>query len=129
MVIFRENTEDVYAGFELQEGTDEARRLIEFLHENYGWSIRPDSGLGLKPISETGSKRLVRAAVEYAVRRNRKSITLVHKGNIQKFTEGAFRTWGYDVVRDEFSDVAVGWEDPREGLHRRHHAAAGADAP
>jgi isocitrate dehydrogenase len=111
MVIFRENTEDVYAGFELQEGTDEARRLIEFLHENYGWSIRPDSGLGLKPISETGSKRLVRAAVEYAVRRNRKSITLVHKGNIQKFTEGAFRTWGYDVVRDEFSDVAVGWDD------------------
>jgi isocitrate dehydrogenase len=111
MVIFRENTEDVYAGLELQEGTDEARRLIEFLHENYGWSIRPDSGLGLKPISETGSKRLVRAAVEYAVRRNRKSITLVHKGNIQKFTEGAFRTWGYDVVRDEFSDVAVGWDD------------------
>jgi isocitrate dehydrogenase len=111
MVIFRENTEDVYAGLELQEGSEEVRRLIEFLRENYGWEIRSDSGIGIKPISETGSKRLVRAAVNYAVRRGRKSVTLVHKGNIQKFTEGAFRTWGYDVVRDEFADVAVGWDD------------------
>jgi isocitrate dehydrogenase len=111
MVIFRENTEDVYAGLELQEGTDEARRLIEFLQDSYGWTIRADSGVGIKPISETGSKRLVRAAIEYAVRRHRSSVTLVHKGNIQKFTEGAFRTWGYDVVRDEFADVAVGWDD------------------
>ncbi|MGH9303128.1 MAG: NADP-dependent isocitrate dehydrogenase [Acidimicrobiales bacterium] len=111
MVIFRENTEDVYAGFEVEEGTDEARRLIAVLAKNYGWEIRPDSGIGIKPISETGSKRLVRAAMEYAIRRGRRSVTLVHKGNIQKFTEGAFRSWGYEVVRDEFSDVAVAWED------------------
>jgi isocitrate dehydrogenase len=111
MVIFRENTEDVYAGFELQEGTDEVRRLIEFLHDAFGWTIRPDSGIGIKPVSETGSKRLVRAALAYAVKHNRTSVTLVHKGNIQKFTEGAFRTWGYEVVRDEFADVAVGWDD------------------
>jgi isocitrate dehydrogenase len=111
MVIFRENTEDVYAGKELQEGTPEVKRLIEFLHEQYGWDIRPDSGIGIKPISITGSKRLVRAAVQYAVNRGRKSVTLVHKGNIQKFTEGAFREWGYELVREEFSDVAVGWDD------------------
>ena len=111
MVIFRENTEDVYAGLEVQEGTEDARRLIEFLKETYGWSVRADSGIGIKPVSETGSKRLVRAALEYAVRKQRKSVTLVHKGNIQKFTEGAFRGWGYDLVRDEFADVAVGWDD------------------
>jgi len=111
MVIFRENTEDVYAGKELQEGTPEVKRLIDFLHDEYGWEIRPDSGIGIKPVSETGSKRLVRAAIEYAVRRKRSSVTLVHKGNIQKFTEGAFRNWGYELVREEFSDVAVGWDD------------------
>jgi isocitrate dehydrogenase len=111
MVIFRENTEDVYAGKELQEGTPEVKRLIEFLHDEYDWDIRPDSGIGIKPISITGSKRLVRAAVQYAVKRGRKSVTLVHKGNIQKFTEGAFREWGYELVREEFSDVAVGWDD------------------
>jgi len=111
MVIFRENTEDVYAGLELEEGTPEAKRLIEFVREAYGWEVRPDSGVGLKPISETGSKRLVRAALEYATRKGRKSVTLVHKGNIQKFTEGAFRNWGYELVRDEFSGVAVGWDD------------------
>jgi isocitrate dehydrogenase len=111
MVIFRENTEDVYAGKELEEGTPEVKRLISFLHDEYGWDIRPDSGIGIKPISETGSKRLVRAAIEYAVRRKRSSVTLVHKGNIQKFTEGAFRNWGYELVREEFSDVAVGWND------------------
>src|SRR5438309_1966526 len=86
MVIFRENTEDVYAGKELEEGTPEAKRLLEFLHDEYGWDIRPDSGIGIKPISETGSKRLVRAALKYAVDKGRKSVTLVHKGNIQKFT-------------------------------------------
>src|SRR5947209_2719528 len=111
MVIFRENTEDVYAGLEVQEGTPEVKRLIEFLHDEFGWDIRPDSGIGIKPVSITGSKRLVRAAVQYAVKRGRKSVTLVHKGNIQKFTEGAFREWGYELVRDEFSDVAVGWDD------------------
>ena len=111
MVIFRENTEDVYAGKELQEGTPEVKRLIDFLHDEYGWEIRPDSGIGIKPVSETGSKRLVRAAIEYTVRRKRSSVTIVHKGNIQKFTEGAFRNWGYELVREEFSDVAVGWDD------------------
>ena len=111
MVIFRENTEDVYAGKELEEGTPEAKRLIEFLHDEYGWDIRPDSGIGIKPVSETGSKRLVRAALNYAVEKGRKSVTLVHKGNIQKFTEGAFRDWGYELVKEEFADVAVGWDD------------------
>jgi isocitrate dehydrogenase len=111
MVIFRENTEDIYAGLEVQEGTAEAKRLIELLHEQFGWNIRPDSGIGIKPVSITGSKRLIRAAINYAVERGRKSVTLVHKGNIQKFTEGAFRSWGYDLVREEFSDVAVGWDD------------------
>ncbi len=111
MVIFRENTEDIYAGLEVEEGTPEAKRLIEMLHDEMGWNIRPDSGVGIKPISETGSKRLVRAAIEYAVSHQRKSVTIVHKGNIQKFTEGAFMNWGYELTRDEFSDVAVGWDD------------------
>ena len=111
MVIFRENTEDIYAGLELQEGTPEAKRLIELLHDEYGWHIRPDSGIGIKPVSITGSKRLIRASLNYAVRHGRKSVTLVHKGNIQKFTEGAFRNWGYDLVKEEFADVAVGWDD------------------
>jgi isocitrate dehydrogenase len=111
MVIFRENTEDIYAGLEVEEGTPEARKLIDTLHDSFGWDIRPDSGIGIKPVSMTGSKRLVRAAIEYAVERGRKSVTLVHKGNIQKFTEGAFRNWGYEVTREEFSDVAVGWDD------------------
>ncbi len=111
MVIFRENTEDVYAGLELESGTKEVAKLIGFLHDEFGWDIRHDSGIGIKPISTTGSKRLVRAAVQYAVEHGRKSVTLVHKGNIQKFTEGAFRNWGYDLVREEFADVAVGWDD------------------
>lgn len=111
MVIFRENTEDVYAGYEFEEGSENAKKLLEFLREEFGWDIRRDSGVGVKPVSETGSKRLVRAAVEYAKARNRKSVTLVHKGNIMKYTEGAFRNWGYEVVRDEFSNIAVGWDD------------------
>src|SRR6266581_778723 len=111
MVIFRENTEDIYAGLEVEEGTPEAKKLIELLHENFGWNIRPDSGVGIKPVSETGSKRLIRAAIQYAVTHARASVTLVHKGNIQKFTEGAFRNWGYELTREEFSDVAVGWDD------------------
>ncbi len=111
MVIFRENTEDVYAGMELAEGSPEVARLIAFCESEFGWTIRPDSGIGIKPVSVTGSKRLVRAALQYAVEKGRKSVTLVHKGNIQKFTEGAFRTWGYDLVREEFADVAVGWDD------------------
>jgi isocitrate dehydrogenase len=111
MVIFRENTEDVYAGKELQEGTPEAKRLLGFLHDEYGWDIRPDSGIGIKPVSETGSKRLIRAALNYAVAKGRASVTLVHKGNIQKFTEGAFRAWGYELVKEEFAATAVGWDD------------------
>ncbi len=111
MVIFRENTEDIYAGLEVEEGTPEAAKLIALLKENFGWNIREDSGIGIKPISITGSKRLIRAAIQYAVDHDRKSVTLVHKGNIQKFTEGAFRNWGYELVREEFSDVAVGWDD------------------
>jgi isocitrate dehydrogenase len=111
MVIFRENTEDVYAGKELQEGTPEARQAIKFFADTYGWEIRPDSGIGIKPISITGSKRLIRAAINYALANNRRKVTLVHKGNIMKFTEGAFRSWGYELVREEFSDVAVSWED------------------
>ena len=111
MVIFRENTEDIYAGLEVEQGTAEAKRLIQLLHDEFGWEIRPDSGVGIKPMSVTGSKRLVRAAIDYAVKHGRESVTLVHKGNIQKFTEGAFRNWGYDVTREEFADVAVTWDD------------------
>ena len=111
MVIFRENTEDIYAGMEVEAGTPEAKRMIELLHDAFGWEIREDSGIGIKPVSKTGSQRLQRAALEYAVRRNRKRVHWVHKGNIMKFTEGAFQKWGYDLVREEFSDVAVGWDD------------------
>jgi isocitrate dehydrogenase len=111
MVIFRENTEDVYAGKELEEGTEDAQKLLDFLATEFGWEIRQDSGLGLKPMSITGSKRLIRAAIRYALANGRKSVTLVHKGNIMKFTEGAFRSWGYDLVKDEFSDKAISWED------------------
>ena len=111
MVIFRENTEDVYAGKELQEGTEEAKRALEFFKESFDWDIREDSGIGIKPVSVTGSKRLIRAAIEYALANDRESVTLVHKGNIMKFTEGAFRSWGYELVKEEYSDVAVSWED------------------
>ncbi len=111
MVIFRENTEDVYAGLEVAEGTPEAAKLRAFLHDSFGWELRADSGIGIKPISKTGSKRLIRAAINYALARNRRSVTLVHKGNIQKFTEGAFRAWGYELVKEEFADRAVSWDD------------------
>jgi isocitrate dehydrogenase len=111
MVIFRENTEDVYAGFELEQGGEKAARLIGFCRRELGWSIREDSGVGLKPISVTGSRRLVRAAVRYALEQGRRSVTLVHKGNIQKFTEGAFRKWGYEVAREEFGERTVSWEE------------------
>jgi len=111
MVIFRENTEDVYAGREVAAGTPEAKRILEFLHDQMGWEIRPDSGIGIKPISETGSKRLVRAAIRYALDNRRRSVTLVHKGNIMKFTEGAFREWGYELARSEFGHDTVSWEE------------------
>jgi isocitrate dehydrogenase len=111
MVIFRENTEDVYSGLEVQEGSEEAKKVIAYLESEFGWKIRHDSGIGFKPISITGSKRLIRSAINHAIQHNRESVTLVHKGNIQKFTEGAFMNWGYDLVKEEFADVAVGWED------------------
>jgi isocitrate dehydrogenase len=102
VVIFRENTEDVYAGIEWRKGTREVRKVIEWLNKNMGTNIRKDSGVGIKPISVTGTTRLVRKAIDYAIARKRKSVTLVHKGNIMKYTEGAFRDWGYDVAKKEF---------------------------
>ena len=111
MVIFRENTEDIYAGLEVEAMSPEALKLRTLLEDAFGWKIREDSGIGIKPISKTGSQRLQRAAIEYAVAKGRKSVHWVHKGNIMKFTEGAFQKWGYDLVREEFSDVAVGWAD------------------
>jgi isocitrate dehydrogenase len=110
VVVFRENTEDVYAGIEWQEGSEEARKLISFLSESMGRNVRPDSGIGIKPISITGTKRLVRSAIQYAIDRRRKSVTLVHKGNIMKFTEGAFRAWGYEAAK-EFGDKVVTEEE------------------
>ncbi len=111
MVIFRENTEDVYAGKELEANSEGAAKLLEFLETEFGWEIRPDSGIGIKPVSITGSKRLIRAAIKYAIANGRRSVTLVHKGNIMKFTEGAFRNWGYELAKDEFSDTTVSWEE------------------
>jgi len=111
MVIFRENTEDVYAGLELSQGSPEAEKLISFCRQSFGWKIRSDSGLGLKPVSRTGSQRLVRAAIRYALRLGRSSVTLVHKGNIQKFTEGAFQKWGFELAKEEFGDQTVSWEE------------------
>ena len=111
MVIFRENTEDIYAGIEAEAGSPEADRIREMVREVFGRELRADSGIGIKPVSRTGSQRLQRAALNYAVARKRSRVTLVHKGNIMKFTEGAFRNWGYELVREEFADVAVGWDD------------------
>jgi isocitrate dehydrogenase len=112
MVVFRENTEDVYVGFELQEGSKGTSKLIDYLARTYGWRIRPDSGIAIKPISRSGSRRLIRAAIEYALTKGRKSVTLVHKGNIQKFTEGAFRKWGYELAKEAYPDRVVSWEEP-----------------
>ncbi len=107
VVIFRENTEDVYSGIEFEQGTPEAKQVIDFLNDEMGRSIRADSGIGIKPISVTGTERLVRRAIQYALDHGRESVTLVHKGNIMKFTEGAFRDWGYDLARKEFRDRIV----------------------
>jgi len=111
IVIYRENTEDVYAGIEWREGTEEALKLIEHLNKNFGTNIPKDSGIGVKPISETATKRLVRKAIKHAISHNRKSVTLVHKGNIMKYTEGAFRDWGYEVAREEFGDITISEKD------------------
>jgi len=114
IVIFRENMEDVYAGYEWKRGSPEAMRVIGFLNDAMGTHIAPDSGIGLKPMSETASKRLVRAAIRYALRRGRRSVTLVHKGNIMKYTEGAFRDWGYEVAREEFRERTMTERDAIE---------------
>ena len=135
MVIFRENTEDIYAGIEAEAGSPEAATIREMIREVFGRDISEDSGIGIKPVSRTGSQRLQRAAMKYAVERNRKTVHWVHKGNIMKYTEGAFQKWGYELVREEFSDVAVGWDDcggcllytspsPRDGLLSRMPSSA-----
>jgi isocitrate dehydrogenase len=122
MVIFRENSEDIYAGIEWKAESPEARKLIAFLRDEMGVEkIRfPDtSGIGVKPVSREGTERLVRAALDYVIENGRRSLTLVHKGNIMKFTEGAFRDWGYELTRREYKGRAIGWDDcggnPPEG--------------
>ena len=119
MVVFRENTEDVYAGFELRSGSAETLDLIKGMQDKYEWRIKPDSGIGLKPISRSNSRRLLRAAFNYAINHNRKSVTIVHKGNIQKFTEGAFRNWGFELANEEYADQIISYEeydnDPPKG--------------
>lgn len=107
VVIYRENTEDVYAGIEWKSGSKESKQLIEYIRDNFGKNIRELSGIGIKPISPFGSKRLVKKAIQFAVDKNKSSVTLVHKGNIQKFTEGAFRDWGYEVAKSDFSSQVV----------------------
>ena len=118
VVIFRENTEDVYDGIEWAKGTPQAERVIEFIAKEMGKRIAPDSGIGIKPISETGTKRLVRMAVQYALAHHRKVVTIVHKGNIMKFTEGAFRDWAYEVAKAEFRDQIVTEEEVTAGASR-----------
>ena len=110
VVIFRENTEDVYAGIEWEQGTDEAKKVINFLKE-MGIEIREDSGIGVKPISITGTKRIVRMAIQHAIDHRRESVTIVHKGNIMKYTEGAFRDWGYQLAQEEFSEQVIAESD------------------
>ncbi len=140
MVIFRENTEDIYAGIEWAAESAEAKKLIKFLQQELEvTTIRfPEtSGIGIKPVSREGSERLIRAALDYAIKHKRKSVNLVHKGNIMKYTEGAFRDWGYALVKREYQGRAIGWDDcggkppagsdPRERQYRRYHLAAGAD--
>src|SRR6185436_9054908 len=110
MVIFRENTEDVYAGIEWPSGSETAKKVIDFL-AGLGKEVRPDSGIGIKPISRFGSRRLVKKALQYATACNRRSVTLVHKGNIMKFTEGAFKDWGYEEARENFAERTVSEAD------------------
>ena len=107
IVLFRENTEDVYAGVEFKADSPEANEIIKLINEKFGKNIRPGSGIGVKPMSSFGSKRLVKKAIEYALTHGRKSVTIVHKGNIMKFTEGSFKEWGYEVAKEEFGNVTV----------------------
>ncbi len=121
VVIFRENTEDVYAGIEWESDSEEANKLIEIIRDQFGKNIRELSGIGIKPISPFGSKRLIKQAIQFAIKNNKKSVTLVHKGNIMKFTEGAFRDWGYELAKEEFSDDIITEEafwDEFSGLAR-----------
>jgi isocitrate dehydrogenase len=118
MVVFRENTEDVYAGFELESGSPKTQALIDYLFNKHGWPIRKDAGIGIKPISRSGSRRLIKAAIDFALAGNRRSVTLVHKGNIQKFTEGAFRKWGYELAKEAYGDRTVTWEESQGRLPR-----------
>jgi isocitrate dehydrogenase len=116
MVIFRENTEDIYAGVEFEAGSESVKKFLAMFKEafpkEYSKIRFPETtGIGIKPVSREGTERLVRSALQYALANKRKSLTIVHKGNIMKFTEGAFRNWSYDLVKREFSDVAVGWDD------------------
>jgi len=115
VVIFRENTEDVYAGIEWKKGTKEAKKVLNFLNKRMGTSIRMDSGIGVKPISVRGTKRIVRAAINYALANKRNSVTIVHKGNIMKFTEGAFREWGYKLAKEEFGKKTITEAEVRAG--------------
>ena len=107
MVVFRENTEDVYAGIEYESGSPENEKLAKFLREEMGAEFFEDAGIGIKPISPFATKRLVAKAIQYALDEGHSSVTLVHKGNIQKFTEGAFRKWGYEVAKEKFGDVTI----------------------
>ena len=143
VVIFRENTEDTYAGIEFESGTADNKKLAAFLKDELGaTNFFPDAGLGIKPISPFGSKRLIRAAIKYALDRGRSSVTLVHKGNIQKFTEGAFQKWGYELACEEFPEQTISWEEvtaesrrpcaerqtTHPGYDRRHHVPEDAAA-
>ena len=127
MVIFRENTEDIYAGIEFKQGTSEVKKVIDFLQNEMGaTNIRfPEtSGIGIKPVSKEGTERLVRAAIQYALDNNRKSVTLVHKGNIMKFTEGSFKQWGYDLAHNEFGDKVFTWQQYDEIVEQKGKDAA-----
>ena len=132
MVIFRENTEDIYAGIEFESGTDDAKKIIEFIKKEYPAFFKKirfpgSSGIGIKPVSQEGTERLVRAAIEYAIEHKRKSLTIVHKGNIMKFTEGAFRKWGYELAEKEFADKVYTWEQWERTKAAKGEEAANAE--
>ena len=138
MVIFRENTEDVYCGIEAKSGSDKAKRFIALLKE-MGYNIPASSGIGIKPMSPEGSKRLIRMALRFAIDKKLPSVTLMHKGNIMKFTEGAFKDWGYELARDEFRGQVVSEDEVSkggrrqgqgraEGPHRRQYVPTGSTA-
>src|SRR5437763_17201230 len=118
MVIFRENTEDVYCGIEMKSGSDKAKKVIGLLKE-MGYSVLPSSGIGIKPISPEGSKRLIRMAIRHAVNKKLPTVTLMHKGNIMKFTEGAFKDWGYELAKAEFREQTVTEDEVYKGADKK----------